>query len=90
MDKKINLCEILKDCPAGMELNCMIWEDCTLHGVETDKDGSIIRINTPYGLKYLDAYGRYISIEKAKCVIFPKGRLTWDGFFPRVHSRTAI
>jgi hypothetical protein len=82
MDKKINLCEILKDCPDGMELNCMIWKDCTFIGVEEDKDGSIIRIKTPLGVKFLDRYGRYISTDEAKCVIFPKGKMTWDGFVP--------
>lgn len=80
MDNKINLYEILKDCPEGMELNCMIWKDCTLIGVEKDGSDSIIRIKTPLGVKFLDGYGRYISTDEAKCVIFPKGKYTWEGF----------
>ena len=27
MEERINVAEILKDCPFGMELNCLMYED---------------------------------------------------------------
>jgi hypothetical protein len=30
MEQKINVAERLKDCPSGMELDCVMWENVTL------------------------------------------------------------
>jgi hypothetical protein len=80
--KKINIAELLKDCPSGMELDCTMYEDCKFLDVDinTINNSYLIRITTPCGIKYLDAYGRYNADDKAKCVIFPKGKTTWEGF----------
>lgn len=34
MENKINLVELLKDCPQGMELDCTIYDGVTLKSVE--------------------------------------------------------
>lgn len=80
--EKINIAELLKDCPQGMELDCTMYEDCKFLDVETEGNRYLIRITTPCGIKYLDKYGCYTTSDKAKCVIFPKGKTTWDGFVP--------
>ena len=78
--EKINIAELLKDCPKGMELDCTMWDNVCFVGVA----GSAypIKIETPEGLVPLDKYGCYSSDKHAKCVIFPKGKTTWEGFVP--------
>lgn len=80
MENRINIAEILKNCPRGMELNCVMYEDCRFLDVDSNNDSYLIRITTPYGIKYLDKYGCYTTGNKAKCIIFPKGKTTWEGF----------
>lgn len=80
--EKINIAELLKDCPEGMELDCTIFEDVTLYKIDTDIESDFpIRIKTKndYFLD-LTKYGTYSNVEEAKCVIFPKGKTTWEGF----------
>lgn len=78
----VNVAELLKDCPQGMELDCTMFEDCTFLDVDEKATNYVIRITTPCGIKFLDKCGRYVADYKAKCVIFPKGKTTWDGFVP--------
>lgn len=33
-NKKINIAELLKNCPQGMELNCTLFDKVTLVGVD--------------------------------------------------------
>lgn len=82
MNNKINIAKLLKYCPPGMELDCVMYEDCKFLDVDATNEGYLIRMTTPCGIKYLDKYGRYTADDKAKCVIFPKGKTTWDGFVP--------
>ena len=74
MENKINIVELLKDCPTGMELDCTMYNKVTLLNVDTDdtiffpisvvrKDGNIIK---------LTKYGQYANVDFAKCIIFPK------------------
>lgn len=83
MENKINIAELLKDCPQGMELDCTMFEGCTLSKVySNERDTSFpIRIKTENGLEIaLTEYGQYYTSKDAKCVIFPKGKTTWEGF----------
>lgn len=84
MKNKINIAEILKDCPQGMELDCTIYENCELLNIDTSNDIHSIRIKTPDGQIVLNKYGCYHNTDNAKCVIFPKGKTTWEGFIPFV------
>lgn len=80
MENKINIAELLKDCPQGMELDCTMYDNCTYEGIE-DVGYIDILINTPSGRIRLTKEGCYIRHDdNAKCVIFPKGKTTWVGF----------
>lgn len=80
--EKINVAELLKDCPKGMELDCTMYDDVTLDRVSDKCDYPII-ISTKNGFPArLTKYGQNVNIEDAKCVIFPKGKTTWEGFVP--------
>lgn len=80
--EKLNIAEILKDCPKGMELDCTMFDDVTFFGVYTQRDFPI-EIKVAGATKYLTkegCYHRLDCIPSAKCVIFPKGKTTWEGF----------
>lgn len=80
MENKINVAELLKDCPSGMPLDCAMWDNLYFDRVE----GGVI-----YCYYIFDGYrnivmfakdGCYTTHKLSKCVIFPKGKTTWEGF----------
>lgn len=78
----VNVAELLKDCPEGMELDCTMYDNVRLDSVSSDSDYPI-KIGTENGFfTRLTRYGQNVRIKEAKCVIFPKGRTTWEGFIP--------
>lgn len=78
--EKLNIAEILKDCPSGMELDCTMYENCTFDGIENVGYINIL-VKTPNGQIKLSKEGCYIhNCSSAKCIIFPKGKTTWEGF----------
>ena len=80
MEKKINIAELLKDCPKGMELDCSICNGVKF--IELDRSPNfpiVVRANNGYEFS-LTKYGQVHNIADAKCVIFPKGKTTWEGF----------
>jgi hypothetical protein len=81
MENKINIAELLKDCPKGMELDCSMYENVKFDFVQ-DGHAFPIKINTPEGIIPLSKYGCYSLNPQCKCVIFPKGKTTWEGFVP--------
>lgn len=82
MEQKINIAELLKDCPSGMELDCTLYDNCTFEGIE-DIGYINILVKTPNGQIKLSKEGCIIhNCNSAKCVIFPKGKTTWEGFKP--------
>lgn len=82
MNNNINIAELLKDCPKGMEFDCLMYDNVTLDSVSIYSDYPI-KIVTKSGFSTrLTRYGQNIDIEDAKCVIFPKGKTTWEGFVP--------
>ena len=86
MENKIDIAAILKDCPRGMELDCAIYDGVTLDSVVFESKNHYentypIKIITENGFyTRLTKYGQNVDIEEAKCVIFPKGKKTWEGF----------
>lgn len=82
--EKINIAELLKDCPKGMELDCTILDKVILAGVDNSNDPVFpIRVRRKDGcLILLTKYGQYFDDDYAKCVIFPKGKTSWEGFVP--------
>ena len=82
MEEKINIAELLKDCPKGMELDCTMFNKVTLFTVD-DREGvvfPIIVFREDGNPIVLTKYGQYTDADFAKCVIFPKGKTTWEGF----------
>lgn len=84
--EKINIAELLKDCPSGMELDCLMFENVYFDKVSDDKKACY-----PILCYITDEKGNRSSISftkngcesiryGAKCVIFPKGKTTWEGF----------
>ena len=82
MENKINIAELLKDCPQGMELDCIVYNNCVLEGIVEDGCCYPVQIKTPEGLMLLTQYGSISPSTHSKCVIFPKGKTTWDDFVP--------
>lgn len=88
--EKINIAALLKDCPRGMELDCTIYDDVTLDSVVFESEYHYentnnypIKIVTKSGFSTrLTKYGQNVDIAEAKCMIFPKGKTTWEGFIP--------
>ena len=80
--EKLNIAEILKDCPKGMELDCTMYDNVKL--IDVDEREEIvfpIRVVREDGITELfTKYGQYIDSDFAKCVIYPKGKTTWEGF----------
>lgn len=80
--EKINVAEILKNCPKGMELDCEMYEDVFFDKI-TDNQIFPICIRRIDGHPViLTKYGEYANCPSAKCVILPKGKTTWEGFVP--------
>ena len=80
--EKLNIAELLRDCPTGMELDCTMFDNVTLVGVNIEHAFSI-EIKVGCDTKYLTKEGCYHLLDcipNAKCVIFPKGKTTWEGF----------
>lgn len=84
MEQKINIAELLKDCPKGMELDCVLYENLYFDYVREhpiypivcytiDNKGEKISVSFTW-------YGKHIPVNTVKCVIFPKGKTTWEGF----------
>lgn len=82
MNENLNLAEILKDCPKGMELYSPIFGEVYLDKIRphlaivvtTDKEQGDIKEEFLYD-------GRYGM--KGECMLFPsKGKYTWEGFVP--------
>lgn len=87
MEKKINIAQLLKDCPQGMELDCVMFENLEFDYVD-ESSGTypiVCRVKTEFGnynIYTFTEYGCYRAEKYSKCVIFPKGKTTWEGFVP--------
>ena len=82
MENKINIAELLKDCPKGMELYSPIFGEVYLDKIRphlaivvtTDKEQGYFKEEFLYD-------GRYGM--NGECMLFPsKGKTTWEGFVP--------
>lgn len=80
MENKINIAELLKDCPKGMELDCTMFENTFLERVEKNIEYPIVIRIGKTDIIRLTKDGCWNKYSNAKCVIFPKGKTTWEGF----------
>lgn len=80
--EKLNIAELLKDCPKGMELDCTIWDNVVLAHVDMKSYYPIWIKKMDGKIEFLTENGCFDFGCSAKCVIFPKGKTTWEGFVP--------
>ena len=86
MKEKINIAELLKDCPKGMELDCLLFKDTPVYFKRITNSCHYpieIKVEYPDGtfeIFELSKEGCIYDRITAKCVIFPKGKTTWEGF----------
>lgn len=81
--EKINVAKLLKGCPKGMELDCTMFEGVYFDHVDDLRHNSIKCYVTNGNEHFeigLDEHGQYLSNHSAKCVIFPKGKISWEEF----------
>ena len=82
MENKINIVEYLKNSPQGMKLDCTMFENVTFEGIKQDEYPIIVKLKKPNVALSLTETGGWNLYDSAKCVIFPKGKTTWEGFVP--------
>ena len=84
MEEKINIAEILKDCPNGMELDSPNYNGVVKFEEVTKSNMYPIKISITHNnmifTNTLTKYGQTYKSQYHKCVIFPKGETTWEGF----------
>lgn len=81
--EKINIAELLRDCPKDMELDCTMYEDVYFNYVdELNIIHCYIQHKTCKSSITFNRHGTPNMDIKSKCVIFPKGKTTWEGFIP--------
>lgn len=83
--QKINIAKLLKYCPGGMCLDCTMVEGLEFDEIVDAYFPIRCRIKNPnggYNVYNFTEYGCWTTDDFAKCVIFPKGKTTWEGFVP--------
>ena len=81
MEQKINIAEILKDCPKGMELDCLLYDNVTFERFDVEQNRCYFKAG-PADTFWTTCYGKINGSPFGKCIIFPKGKTTWEGFVP--------
>ena len=79
MKTQINIAELLKDCPKGMELDCTMYDNVTFERFDVEQNRCYFKAG-PADTFWTTCYGKINGSPFGKCVIFPKGKTTWEGF----------
>lgn len=87
MEHRINIVELLKNCPSGMELDSTLYYNIFFDKIYEDDDClyPIKCYTIENGIRDsvdFTEFGEFHTVIKSKCVIFPKGKNTWEGFVP--------
>ena len=89
--EKINIAELLRNCPQGMELDCTMYDNVYFKCIREHAAYPIVcyTIDSKGNTEEItfSRYGKYALLDTAKCVIFPKGKTTWEGFVPPIQFR---
>ena len=84
MENKINIAEILKDCPKGTKLYSLLFGNVTLKEVDTS---IIVPIKVIDSLNFYHCFtktGLYYNRANAECLLFPSSEIRdWTKFFKR-------
>lgn len=67
-----------------MELDCTVYNGkVCFEGIDDENAAYPIKISVNLvNIEYLDIWGQYSTRDYAQCIIFPKGKTTWEGFVP--------
>ena len=80
MNEKLNLIEILKDCPKGTKLYSPIFGEVELDKIDIHSDPPI-RVLCKYGKDGFSKDGRICPAYNGECVLFPsKEQRDWSKF----------
>lgn len=84
MENKINIAEILKDCPKGTKLYSPLFGEVALEEVDTECTALIkIKYNANIYTNFFKT-GLYYNYEGAECLLFPSSKMRdWTKFFKR-------
>lgn len=84
MNNKINIAEILKDCPKGTKLYSPLFGNVTLEEVDTSITVPIKVIDSLNSYNYFTKTGLYYNRTNAECLLFPSSEMRdWTKFFKR-------
>ena len=82
MEQKINIAELLEDCPKGMELYSPIFGKLKFNEVNAINN-RILVVQQNDCIAEFESDGRLINCKNGECLLFPsKGKTTWEGFVP--------
>ena len=80
MNEKLNLAEILKDCPKGTKLYSPIFSEVEFVKIDIHSDHPI-RVLCKYGNYSFSKDGRIFSSQDGECMLFPsKEQRDWSNF----------
>lgn len=80
MKNKINIAELLKDCPSGMGLYSPLVGDCKFVKVHDYEARIIVKLETGATVSF-QTDGRYYDYPNAECILFPsKDQRDWSKF----------
>lgn len=87
MEKKdnINIAEILKDCPRGLELFTPMYGEVEYYGIDIDNGRYPLAVKSRKGVIHLAEDGRFCALyDTAECTLFPSSVMRdWSKFFKR-------
>lgn len=88
MEQKINIAEILKDCPKGIKLYSPLFGTVTFAGIASN-GYPIIVLTENNSCTYFRDDGHYLDSKDGECLLFPsKDNRDWSTFkAPRKHKR---
>ena len=85
-NKKLNLCEILKDCPKGTKLWSPVWGNVTLIQINDISLFPIVLSADGFNNVSLHSDGRMYAVKESECILFPsKEQRDWSKF--KVHEK---
>ena len=85
MENKINIAEILKDCPKGMKLYSPAFGESKLHQINNASNYPIVTKDEQEGVQSFTSNGHFdANISTAECILFPSSEMRdWSKFFKR-------
>lgn len=86
MENKINIAEILRDCPKGTKLYSPLFGKCEFREILSNNEYPIrVHLESDESCRSFTKDGRYFyKMECSECILFPSAEMRyWDKFFKR-------